>query len=1102
MAKKNKKIIRAIVLVVVAVIVWFFYNLAGNLLRPVAVNQIRQMTGARVDIKEVGFRLSGRITIRGIRIGPSEIHSPDNAILKAETVDAYFSPWSFFKLSPKLKRLRISDFVVNAQFNADVKEWNILALKLPAGKKGQLIPELRFKRGEIKFSQVRQKQEVETISCKTKGGYARVTADNGEVIFSVVEDQAETETVNKILVKLQQKDSIEISIDGRLPRLDLNLFGSKCNIKSFHSDIIIDNNTVTFGQSTVAIGPKTVIDVNGIVRDYKTNPAFVFGVKMRELNIFREPKDNSFAYGSRIFESFIPLLQVFFDNFSPEGLLGLDVILTGNAKEIAKTHCNGYLDLKDVAIQYYEFPYSVQHMAGKIDVTERSMRMNNIKAAHGKVDIAMNGYCKDFGPAMDSNIILTSNNMLLDEELYAALLPNHKKLWYLFSPNGMVSGDFIYAAVPPGKRIFRLRGDLLDVSIICHYFPYPISGITGKIEVDGGYIELKDVLSRQSGGTIQMNGKIRDANTAEPRYDFNISAKNVAIDNKLIAAFPAEQRKSFSIFDIKARGDADVEIHSTDNNQVPIDYLAKLNIYGDYLKTPQLPEPLRKISLNADLTPQAFIIKKFAADFNSSKISVDGTVWPASETEQAGYCVNLKAADLMLDSNLVGPLVGEKSAQLLKDFQFDGEVNVDAVVGKNSRIKCPELEIAVECNDNSAYLSKFDLPLDNICGKVIIHSDNIEFASLTAVPIVDDMNKPGQIILNGNLKVDDGEVSWASLNLKGTDISFDPRFTAFLGSAEAYYTKLQPLGKMDISLDRIIYDKTDTGQKFIKINGTSLFKGCSIGQTKLFTDIYALLHIDTQYDIGVGMKECKLMLDVECLSFKHRSFENLKLRIPYDINSPDIIINDFVGDCLGGRIAGNAFFISDKKGGFGDYNIDIAIVGVSSEKFVSPDAVEKSGGSLNGEFRVQGNLQKPDDARGRLSLQANGLQLSAKSLVTNIRTAILEAINKDLAFDNVKLQGVVKGKVVEISKMDIYGPTASLRGSGTYEPEADLLHIDFAAYSAAGKDNPALFDNLTSGLGAAFLKVYVRGSLDKPVVKVEALPIFKQSLEILGTKQK
>ncbi|MEN6386069.1 MAG: hypothetical protein ABFD79_12850 [Phycisphaerales bacterium] len=1099
MATKNKKIKRAIVLVLIALAVWFLYNLGGNLLKPVAVSQIKQLTGARVDMAGIKFHLSGRITLKNIRIGPEVTNEPDNSILIAKSIDASFSPWSFIKLKPELKRLRISKFIVNAQFNADKKEWNIAALKLPAKKKGPVLPELQFKQGEIKFTQINKGKEIKTIGCVTNGGVARVMAENGQIIFTVDEEQTGNNQ-NNIIVKLLQKEKMEIFVEGKLPRLNLTLFGSKCNINSFNSQITIDDTAVTFGKSTVAIGPETVIDVNGIIRDYKTDPAFVFGVKIKDLNIRRDPAENSFAFGSRIFESFIPLLQVFFDNFTPQGKLGLDVILTGKAKEIAKTRCDGYLDCKDISIQYYEFPYLVEHLAGRIDVTETSMTMKNVKAAHGKVDIEMNGYCNGFGPAMDSNIVLSSNNMLLDEELYAALLTNHKKLWYLFSPSGMVAGDFIYAAKPPGKRIFRLNGNLLDVSIICHYFPYPISGITGKIAVDGGNIQLTDVLSRQSGGTIQMQGNITDANTPEPRYDFNIVGKNVPIDNKLLAAFPAEQKKTFGNLDMQAKGDADIYIHSTDNNEMPIDYAAKLKIKGDYVKTPKLPQPLKNIYLDANLTHEAFVIKEFNADYNTSPITVSGTIWPNTDNVQR-YCMNLKAKELELDSNTVEATMGEGSVRLLEDFQFNGAINVDAHVSKESPIKCPEMEIGVECLDNSAYLSKFDLPLENIKGKVIVHPDKIELQSLCAVPVVDDMNNPGNVTLNGNLQIANGNVDWAALNLKATDLSFDPRFTALLGSAEAYYAKLNPKGKIDLSLDRINYDKTEDGQKYVKINGTALFKDCSIGQTKLFSNIYALLNIDTQYDIGVGMKECRLMLDVHSLSFRNRSLENLRLRIPYDINDPDIVVKDFVGDCLGGRIAGNAVFKSDKKGGFSEYNIDLAIVGVSSEKFISPDAAQKSGGSLNGEIRVQGDLKKPQDSRGRVDIQATGLQLGGKNLVSSIRNAILEAIKKDLAFDNVKVQAIVKGQIIEISRMDLYGPTASLRGTGTYEPVTDSITIDFSAYSAAGKDKPALFDTLTSGLGAAFLKVYVRGSLDKPIVKVETLPILKQSLEIIGTKK-
>ena len=139
--------------------------------------------------------------------------------------------------------------------------------------------------------------------------------------------------------------------------------------------------------------------------------------------------------------------------------------------------------------------------------------MKDLKASHGKVDITMKGYCNGFGETMDSNVVLSSNNMLLDEELYTALLEYHKKLWYIFAPTGAVSGDFIYSAKPPNIRRLRLYANLLDVSIMCQYFPYPITGITGKISVDEGLIELKDVLSHQANGTIKMQGRITKSNT-------------------------------------------------------------------------------------------------------------------------------------------------------------------------------------------------------------------------------------------------------------------------------------------------------------------------------------------------------------------------------------------------------------------------------------------------------------------------------------------------------------------------------------------------------------------------------------------------------------
>ncbi|MCX5633089.1 MAG: hypothetical protein NTW93_05400 [Phycisphaerae bacterium] len=1097
---KNKKIICWIIIIIAAVVVWYLYNWGGNLLKPLAIKQIKEMTGARVDIDNVRFRLSGRISFENISIGPLVKRRPDNAILTAKNLDAYFSPLSLLKLAPQLKRLRIRDFVVNLQYNNDTKEWNILALKLPTGKKKAPLPELRFKGGEIKFAQITNGQEIKTVDCRIKNGNMK----KGPGSLTIAEDDATETRGNRILIKWTTGEKTQIQVDGYLPLLDFRLFGSKCNFNRFNSRITADKENIIFESVHFAIGPQTIIDVNGILQNLKEDPSFVFAVKTKDLTVRYEPADNCFAHGSRIFDKFIPMLQTFFDFFNPQGLLDLDVVLTGKVKQIAKTQCRGYLGCKDISIQYIEFPYLVEHLAGKIDVTEKSMTMKDVKASHGKVDITMNGYCGGFAETMDSHVVLSSKNMILDNDLYTALLEYHKKLWYIFSPAGTVAGDFIFTAKPPDIRKMELYGDLLDVSIMCQYFPYPVKNITGKIAVNGELIELNDISSVRDGGTIKMQGRITKANTLSPEYNFQIQANDVAVNSELISAFPQEQKKFFNNFDIQQiKGNADVYIHSVDNNEMPIDYLAKLKIHGESIKHPLLPYPLKNIALDANLTPTTLEIEKFKADFNEAKIDAAGTIWISTAKEPMGYCMRLKTLNLNLDSNLVQTVLGQTSAKLLEDYQFKGPVNLEAAVAKNARIKCPAFEIAVDCLSDSAVINKLNLPLKDITGRVIVRPENIEFAALSATPDdnIVDTNQP-RITLDGKINMAEQDIDAAQLQLHAVDMRFDERLETVLGKMGKYCRKMSLAGRFDLNFDKINFYKEEPNDKILALGGTILFKNCSIGENKPISNIYALLDIDTQYKIGKGLQDCQLFLDVQNVSVKGRAFENLKVPIIVDTNEQKIIVEHFIGDFLGGKITGAAAFETDSEGKLTKYTIDTALSGVNTENFVSPQTRggPETGGSINGELNLQGNFQQPQATRGRLTGEATGIKLWDKGIVVRIRNAILEAIQRDFAFDNVKIQAVIKGKTVYITLFDLYGPTASLRGTGTYEPASDSININFVGYGAAGKEKPNFFDSLTAGLGAAFLKVQVTGKLENPQINVEPLPIIQESLGIIGTK--
>ncbi len=1109
MIKKDKKIIYWIIIIIAAVILWCLYNWGGTLLKPLAIKQIKEITGARVDIDGIRFRISGKVRLENIRIGPLTKQKPDNAILTAKKLDAYFAPISILKLSPRLKRLKIEDFTLNVQYNNDIKQWNILALKLPAGKKKPPLPQLRFKRGEIKFTQINNGKETKNIACCIKNGNMKKGANT----LTIAEDDATETSGNRILVNWTKpalrlsngNGKTEIKVDCRLPLLDLSLFGSKCNLNSFNSKITADKENIIFENTRLVIGPQTVIDVNGVIKDLQKDPAFVFAVKMKDLTVRHEPADNTFVTGSRIFEQFIPMLQVFFDNFNPQGLLDLDVILTGKAKQIAKTQCRGYLGCKDISMQYFQFPYLLEHLAGRIDVTENSMTMKDVKAAHGKVPITMNGYCSGFGETMDSRIVMSSNNMILDDDLYTALLEHHKRLWYIFSPAGVVSGDFIYSAKPPDTRIMEIYGDLLNVSIMCQYFPYSIRDITGKIAMSGDRIELKDISSRRNGGTIKMYGLITKANTLSPQYNFKIQADDIAIDKELINAFPQEQKKFFSNFGIQAKGDADIHIFSADNNEIPVDYLAKLNITGQRISHPLLPQPLTNITLDANLTPATLEIESFKADFNDSPLDAAGTIWTGFGKEPVGYCMRLKAMHLALDSNLVGTVLGQSSAELLEDYNFKGPVNLSATIAKNPKIKCPPFEIAVECLSDTAAISKLNLPLKDITGRVIVKPDTIEFIELAATPAgsIEPLEKTPRIMLDGKINMLQQDINSAELKLNAVEMSLDEKFAAVLGKMGKYYTELEPTGKFDLNLDRIKFYKNDANDKMLQLDGAIFFKNCSIGRKKPVSNIYAILDIDARYKVGAGLRNCNLFLNVQNVKVKNRPFKNLKAPIITDINEEKIVVENFVGDFLGGKITGAAEFQTDSTGKLANYSISMALSQVDTESLVSPQTMSASqtGGTVNGELNIQGDFRQAGTARGRLIALATGLKPKQTGIVTQIQKAIYETIKKELPFDNVKIQAVIKGKTVYITTFDIYGPTASLRGTGTYEPAGDTINVDFKAYSAAGKEGPPSFiESLTSGIAAAFLRVEMRGTLENPQIKVIPLPFIEKSLEIIGTK--
>jgi len=148
---KLRAIIRRLfVAVLLAVILWLVFVLAGRALPHIAIGQIAELTNTKVQVKSIDFNLDGSVFIEKLVISPYRKQGPDDEILKARTVYARFGKVSLLLLRPRLQEIDVNDFVFNAQHNLDTGQWNLSALNIKPPKHGSgQMPLVHLKRGTL-----------------------------------------------------------------------------------------------------------------------------------------------------------------------------------------------------------------------------------------------------------------------------------------------------------------------------------------------------------------------------------------------------------------------------------------------------------------------------------------------------------------------------------------------------------------------------------------------------------------------------------------------------------------------------------------------------------------------------------------------------------------------------------------------------------------------------------------------------------------------------------------------------------------------------------------------------------------------------------------
>jgi len=1102
----------------------------------IALAQIGELTNTRIAVDSMSLGLDGSVLIKNLVIRPGREQKYDDAILKADTVYARFSIGSVLLLGPQLKEIRVNDFVFDAQYDLDTGRWNVAALKIRVPRNGSgKMPAVYLSQGTLQYSKVSngQAKVAASVPIRAEFGFDRWTQEGYR--FNIRTAALSTGFGKSSLSGFFKPARPELAERGRI--------------------------TVTGGISSTdipALEWAWAVDVLAAELDYDQDRNYSVKLRIKDFHSTHTPAPDAFGLvqtSSLAKSTAFGALQGFFSRYSPVGTVDVDVAASGNLDRLNESTASGKVYCKDLSVCDGRFPYVIEHLAGQVDFTQDGVVLNALSGKHGDVDITIDGLVKGFGPAQQYQLRVTSNNMLLDNDLYGALSAGQKKLWDAFSPGGRVAVDQRFTRKSEADARVTLTVELLDAQAAYKSFPYPLRNLTGKLFFDRDSVLVSDVVSQAEGCKITFNGNVTGHNADQPICYLSVKADNVPLDSTLAAALPAGQRSFYDRLGMAGLADAQAKIFTLQqgpesqrncgpsfladvtlkeaslsvlpsSTAAPPPQLLAKQERGQLVAKPQAakdekvgesPLEIRDISAKAVITPDSISIKEFSGQCGDGGVSIAGGISLTDQAQPSRYHLTVDAQQTQLTAELIG-LLPAPAKKIFSGLTPQGRINLAADLRKAAADEAPSYQIVVQCLGDSA---AFAYPLKNIVGRLTITNKTVTFEDITAAPaagqsqiadrkLVVSQVEPSQIVLNGRIGFADDALGQASLALSARDIAFDEQLgTALTKTGIApFYDKLAPAGRFDLDLENIKIFSSQTNEKHAEFAGSIRLKDCNFDLSGVRAELDAQLHAKGSYKIGAGFSAGAVSLSADSLRLKGKTINNLKADINYDPDTQSWLAENLLADCYGGKVIGKLEFKRLSQQSL-KYLLQVGFDRVDLKEFLGDTGSTTSAepahtsGEMGGALSIVASAGDTSSQIGQCRLIIRDMKVGKLSPLAKLLYVLKLTEPKDFAFEQMVVDSYIKGDKLLFEKFDLSGQAIAFSGSGWMDLAGDNVDL---VLTARGKRlaaaEPSVVQSLAEGLGQAVVRVEVTGNVHDPQVTTKTLPVIKDSLKILGTKRK
>ncbi|MHC4866962.1 MAG: hypothetical protein ACYTEX_23030 [Planctomycetota bacterium] len=501
-------------------------------LRQVALGQLVELTGAKVETKSVAVGFDGSVSIRGLVLRGHRERQYDDALFRAQSVYARFGWGGLLLLRPRLEEISVEDFVFDAQYDLASGRWNTEALeiKFPRGGGGRM-PVVRLAKGVLQYSKVVNGRVKAIAAVPVEASFGPDEEAQEAYAFKITTAKIEGGYGKSRLTGLWRAGRVTFA--GGLSSADIAALEKVWTIKVLAGQLEYDQNED-------------------------------FSLKLRARDVYSRyrldgdggPWDVG-GFGRNW--GLLAAMQQFFSRYRPAGRVDVELEASGNLRDMGKSEVKGVVHCKDVCILDRTFPYPVEHIAGRLEFSETGLALRGLVGEHGDVQVGFDGWYEGFDGDGRYEIVVSSDNLSLDDDLYKSLNPRQQRLWSRFSPSGAASIEYRRAKPTPGVEEKTLTVDLIDAQATYEGFAYPLKHLSGRLAFEDGVVTLSDVVSESDGHRIRLAGQIRRPDELqEPSYRLSVWAEQMALEDDWIGLLPPAAKSTVS--KLRAQGKINLKV--------------------------------------------------------------------------------------------------------------------------------------------------------------------------------------------------------------------------------------------------------------------------------------------------------------------------------------------------------------------------------------------------------------------------------------------------------------------------------------------------------------------------------------------------------------